>query len=102
MDTKLDIAVDGEEKWGFCCSAVHKGEIIYFIQVIFLFSLSVFAMVQIINKASSPEIYFSLLSTCIGIIVPSPTSITKKSYTYILYNATDWKIRAPTWRRNHW
>ena len=78
LDTKLDISVDGEEKWGFCCSAVHKGEIIYFIQFIFLFSLSVFAMVQIVKKAPSQEIYFSLLSTCIGIIVPSPTLITKK------------------------
>ena len=78
LDTKLDISMNDEEKWGFCCSAVHKGEIIYFVQVIFLFSLSVFAMVQIVKKAPSQEIYFSLLSTCIGIIVPSPTLITKK------------------------
>ena len=77
LDTTLDISMNDEEKWG-CCSAVHKGEIIYFIQVIFLFSLSVFAMVQIVKKAPSQEIYFSLLSTCIGIIVPSPTLISKK------------------------
>ena len=78
LDTKLDISMNDEEKWGFCCSAVHKGEIIYFVQVIFLFSLSVFAMVQIINKAPSQEIYFSLLSTCIGIIVPSPSLTAKE------------------------
>ena len=78
LDTKLDISMNDEEKWGFCCSAVHKGEVLYFIQVIFLFSLSVFAMVQIINRAPSQERNFSLLSTCIGIIVPSPTLITKK------------------------
>ena len=78
MDTKLDISMDGEEKWGFCCSAVHKGEIMYFIQVIFLFSLSVFAMVQIVKKAPSQEIYFSLLSSCIGITVPSPSLTAKQ------------------------
>ena len=81
MEVKADTDVlntntDPEQNWRLCCSVLHKAEIVFFVQIIFLFTIMIFSMIQIINKASSPEIYFSLLSSCIGIIVPSPTITT--------------------------
>jgi hypothetical protein len=69
---------DQVEQWPLCCSTLHKSEIVFFVQVIFLFTIMIFSMVQIINKSQSPEIYFSLLSSCIGIIIPSPSLSAKK------------------------
>ena len=69
---------DPVEQWPLCCSTLHKSEIVFFVQVIFLFTIMIFSMVQIINKSQSPEIYFSLLSSCIGIIIPSPSLSVKK------------------------
>ena len=72
----MDIA-DTEENWKMCCSSLHKTEVVFFVQIAFLFMLSIFAIVQIVSKASNPEIYFSLLASCLVIIVPSP-SLSKK------------------------
>lgn len=83
MDVKADTDVlnantDPEQNWRLCCSVLHKAEVVFFVQIIFLFTIMLFSMIQIINKAESQEIYFSLLSSCIGIIVPSPTITTTK------------------------
>jgi hypothetical protein len=81
MDSKVDILHmndDPVELWTLCCSSLHKAEIVFFVQVIFLFTIMIFSMIQIINKADSSEIYFSLLSSCIGIIIPSPSLSSKK------------------------
>lgn len=83
MDVKADADVlnantDPEQNWQMCCSVLHKAEVVFFVQIIFLFTIMIFSMIQIINKAESQEIYFSLLSSCIGIIVPSPTITTTK------------------------
>ena len=72
----INVNTDPEQNWQLCCSVLHKAEVVFFVQIIFLFTIMIFSMIQIINKASSPEIYFSLLSSCIGIIVPSPTITT--------------------------
>ena len=82
MDSKavdvLQVNEDPEENWRMCCSVLHKAEVVFFVQIIFLFTIMIFSMVQIINKVDNQEIYFSLLSSCIGIIIPSPTITTKK------------------------
>ena len=82
MDSKavdvLQVNEDPEENWRMCCSVLHKAEVVFFVQIIFLFTIMIFSMVQIINKVENQEIYFSLLSSCIGIIIPSPTITEKK------------------------
>ena len=82
MDSKavdvLQVNEDPEENWRMCCSVLHKAEVVFFVQIIFLFTIMIFSMVQIINKVDNQEIYFSLLSSCIGIIIPSPTITAKK------------------------
>ena len=81
MDSKVDVLhvnENAEENWQMCCSVLHKAEVVFFVQIIFLFTIMIFSMVQIINKVDNQEIYFSLLSSCIGIIIPSPTISAKK------------------------
>lgn len=80
-DSKVDVLHvndDPEQNWKMCCSVLHKAEVVFFVQIIFLFTIMIFSMVQIINKVDNQEIYFSLLSSCIGIIIPSPTISAKK------------------------
>jgi len=81
MDSKVDVLAvndNAEENWQMCCSVLHKAEVVFFVQIIFLFTIMIFSMVQIISKVDNQEIYFSLLSSCIGIIIPSPTISAKK------------------------
>jgi hypothetical protein len=81
MDSKVDVLHvndDPEQNWKMCCSVLHKAEVVFFVQIVFLFTIMIFSMVQIINKVGNQEIYFSLLSSCIGIIIPSPTISAKK------------------------
>jgi hypothetical protein len=61
-----------QEKWGLCCSSVYKSEVVFMIQIMFLFTILIFSIVQITMRAENLEIYFSLISSIIGILVPSP------------------------------
>ena len=62
-----------DENWKLCCSSAHKNEIVFFTQVFFLFLIALFAMCQIIRGDDNTEIYYSLLSSVVGIIVPAPS-----------------------------
>lgn len=77
MENKNGIVVEvkknDDEKWDLCCSTVYKLEIVFFTQITFILLLSVFSMIQIVNNAPYIELYFSILSTCIGIVIPSPS-----------------------------
>jgi len=64
--------VKHDSRWTLCCSSVYKAEVIYITQIIFLFTILLFSIVQITIKAPNIEIYFSLISTIIGLIIPSP------------------------------
>ena len=54
----LNTNTDPEQNWRLCCSVLHKAEVVFFVQIIFLFTIMIFSMIQIINKADSSEIYF--------------------------------------------
>jgi hypothetical protein len=63
---------DENERWGMCCSSVYKAEVVFFVQILFLFTILIFSIVQITLKAQNLEIYFSLISSIIGILIPQP------------------------------
>jgi hypothetical protein len=67
----MDLSED-KNKWQLCCSSVYKSEIVFLTQIIFLFTILVFSIVQIALKATNLEIYFSLISSIIGILIPQP------------------------------
>lgn len=68
----MDLESDTKDKWGLCCSSVYKAEVVFFVQILFLFIILLFSIIQIIQKATNLEIYFSLISTIIGVLIPSP------------------------------
>ena len=68
----MDLEDTKHEKWGLCCSSVYKSEVVFMIQILFLFTILIFSIVQITMRAENLEIYFSLISSIIGILVPSP------------------------------
>ena len=68
----MDLHEDKKDKWELCCSSVYKSEVVFFCQILFLFTILIFSMVQIAIKANNIEIYFSLISTIIGVLIPQP------------------------------
>lgn len=68
----MDLESDTKNKWELCCSSVYKSEVVFFCQILFLFIILIFSMVQIVMKANNIEIYFSLISTIIGVLIPQP------------------------------
>lgn len=68
----MDLSEDKTDKWRLCCSSVYKAEVVFMTQILFLFIILIFSIVQIILKAQNLEIYFSLISSIIGILIPQP------------------------------
>ena len=58
----MDLESDTKTKWELCCSSVYKAEVVFFCQIVFLFTILIFSMVQIVMKANNLEIYFSLIN----------------------------------------
>jgi len=63
----------GNARWKLCCSEVYKDELIFFSQIIFLLMVVIFSMYQILKKVENQEIYFSLLGSALGTILPAPS-----------------------------
>jgi hypothetical protein len=68
----MDLEEDKDSKWQLCCSSVYKAEIVFLTQILFLFIILIFSIVQIVLKSDNLEIYFSLISSIIGILIPQP------------------------------
>jgi hypothetical protein len=68
----MDLSDNKTDKWRLCCSSVYKAEVVFMTQILFLFTILIFSIVQITLKAQNLEIYFSLISSIIGILIPQP------------------------------
>jgi len=68
----MDLSENKIDKWNLCCSSVYKAEVVFMTQILFLFTILIFSIVQITLKAQNLEIYFSLISSIIGILIPQP------------------------------
>ena len=68
----MDLSARENENWELCCSSVYKSEVVFFSQIIFLMTILLFSITQIIRKADTPEIYFSMICTVLGIVIPQP------------------------------
>lgn len=70
-DTKIDI--DDKEEWTTCCSHSSKSFIKYIITVIMSVIILIFSIIMIIkNPEANNNIYFSLISSILGLYVPTP------------------------------
>ena len=62
-----------KERWKLCGCDVNRHFLKYLIQILFIFYVITFSIIQIIRDVDQPEIYFSLISSMIGWVLPSPT-----------------------------
>lgn len=68
-DKKLEIEKD---TWKSCCLVVSKPMISYLTQATVLGGVIIFSCIQLMNEAEPQSLYVGLLSTCIGLLIPSP------------------------------
>lgn len=62
-----------DEQWRICCSNSSSNFIKYFVTFSICFAVIVFSMVQIINnKDDDNSIYFSMISSILGMYMDSP------------------------------
>ena len=59
-------------RWESCCFAVDRDAVKFITQVIFGASVVVFSMFQIVMEAPNREIYFSIISSTVGVFMPHP------------------------------
>jgi len=79
----MDQATTSQE-WETCCSRSSSSFVKYMVQVLLGTMVLLFSMIQIINKAENPAIYFSLISGTVGTFFPHPSmssaaAVTQKS-----------------------
>ena len=72
---------DDERKdiWRSCCFDLDRHACVFFSQFIVLFSIAIFCMYSIATRSTcDAPVFIGLLSTILGIAVPSPTMSKKK------------------------
>ncbi len=68
----MDTSTQEGDKWYILGKSVPKQEIVFFSQIIILYIL-IFTCIINLSLNSSSQIWTSILSTCIGILVPNPS-----------------------------
>ena len=64
---------NGDEQWKVCCSNSSSHFIRYFVTFSICFAVMVFSMIQIVNnKGEDNTIYFSIISSILGMYMESP------------------------------
>lgn len=62
-----------------CCFRMDRRVLSYMTQAICLAGIMIFSCIQLANEAEPQSLYVSLLSTSIGLLIPSPLNNEKKS-----------------------
>lgn len=74
-------------KWTLCEKAVPKQEIIFFTQVILIYTVVIACIVNLSFAEENQALWSSLLSACVGYLLPSPTL--KKRHDSLLSHTTE-------------
>lgn len=71
----MDQQQDPNTQWHTCCSGTtERGFVKFIVQVAFAVLVSIFAMTMIvIGGEENREVYFIMLSTTVGIFLPTPS-----------------------------
>jgi hypothetical protein len=76
-DINTEPNIDNNNNWLLCCSYVRKEEIVFFSQLLIIISIMAFCMIQITRDISNRDIYFTLMGSCTGYMLPAPTMINR-------------------------
>ena len=77
MDTMVETvgsdSSSNRSKWGICCSKIKfpKQEIVFFTQVILIYVVIIFALVNI-SLGTQGKVWYLLLTSCLGYMLPNP------------------------------
>ena len=67
------LKTNDNEKWEGCCSKTSKGFIMFMVQTVVLLSIMLFSLFMLADdKTVQRDLYVSLLSSVMGIYLPSP------------------------------
>ena len=69
---KTEDDVSRSDRWHLWGSRVPKTEIVYFSQMTILYIIVITSIVNLSIQNGSSELWISLLSSCIGYILPNP------------------------------
>ena len=59
--------------WKWCGENIPRNEIVFFVQVIFAFTIIIACIVHLALKDDNSEFWMVMLSACMGYIMPSPS-----------------------------
>jgi hypothetical protein len=77
-----------DERWGTVCGKLPKREIIYFCQVVAIYIIIIACIVNLSLGSDKDSLWASMLSGCIGYLLPSP-KIQKNKNDSLLPDATE-------------
>jgi hypothetical protein len=88
-DSGVSRSVSGaNEAWTSCSSKIPKNEVVYFCQVILIYAIAVTCLINLsLGDKENNSLWWSLLSGCVGYILPSPR-IEKRKDEPILHDPT--------------
>ena len=75
----------GSRRWSFLGGKFPKQEVIYFTQVVLIYIVVIACIVNLSFWDDNQSLWVSLLSSCIGYILPSPKL--RKNHESVLPNA---------------
>ncbi len=64
---------DSNRQWNVCGRSIPRAEIVFFSQVIIVYVVICISLANLSLEKGDSQLWTSLLSTCIGILLPSPT-----------------------------
>ena len=70
----LSRSVSGvSEAWRSCSSKIPKDDVVYFCQVILIYAIAITCLINLsVGDKENNSLWWSLLSGCVGYILPSP------------------------------
>ena len=69
---------ESSQQWKFCGKSIPRGEIVFFSQVIIIYVVICLCLANLSLERGDSNLWSSLLSGCLGYLLPSPTIKTKK------------------------
>lgn len=82
-------ASDHEPRWSTVCGKLPKEEVIYFSQVLLIFTVVLACLINLsLGRSGLDSLWSSLLSGSVGYLLPSP-NIRKKKNDALLSDATE-------------
>jgi len=85
MDAQISSESNANRNWSIGCSKVPREEIIFFTQVILIYIVVIACVVNLSFTDNNTSLWSSLLSGCLGYLLPSPKL--RKKNVQLLPNA---------------